>query len=298
MAVSVRLSGSAVTSQRRGRGEGRPGQRFLLVVANHCVLIGICLALLLPFLFVVGTALMPDREVLGSDLVPRQVEWGNFAGVLELIPFWRFLLNSVLYSGLSIVGVLVSSLPVAYALSRFSWRGREGVMLLILATMMLPTAVTSISLYSVYVNLGWVGSLKPLIVPMFLGDAFSIFLLRQFLRTIPDELTDAARVDGASELGILLRIIVPLSRPALVAVALFNLVYTWNDFFAPLVYSGSNEEAWTLTVALAQFTDMHRGALYNLQMAGTLLLMAPIIVVFLLAQRTFVEGVKLTGAKG
>jgi multiple sugar transport system permease protein len=163
---------------------------------------------------------------------------------------------------------------------------------------MLPTAVTSVSLYSVYVNLGWIGTLKPLIVPMFFGDAFSIFLLRQFLRGIPDELTDAARVDGCSEFGIMMRIIVPLAKPALVAVSLFTLVYTWNDFFTPLVYSGSNQNAWTLTVGLSQFTSLQRGALYNLQMAGTLLMMLPIIVVFLLAQKTFVEGIKLTGAKG
>lgn len=276
----------------------RRWQHTLLFVANHCVAIGVCVALMMPFLFIIGMALMPDQEAIGNDLVPSDVDWGNFGRVLDLFPFWRYLGNSALYSGLSIVGVLISSLPVAYALSRLTWRGREAVLMLILATMMLPTAVTSVSLYSIYVNLGWIGSLKPLIVPMFFGDAFSIFLLRQFMRTIPEELTDAARVDGAGELSILLRIIVPLSRPALVAVALFTLVWTWNDFFAPLVYSGSNENAWTLTVALSQFTTLQRGALYNLQMAGTLLFMAPIIVIFLLAQRTFVEGVTLTGAKG
>jgi multiple sugar transport system permease protein len=283
------------TGQRRAR---RRWQRTLGIVANHCILIGICLALLLPFLFVIGVALMPDREALGNGLFPRHLDWGNFHRVLKLFPFWHYLLNSVLYSGLSIVGVLVSSLPVAYALSRLTWRGRETVMLVILATMMLPTAVTSVSLYSVYLNLGWIGTLKPLIVPMFFGDAFSIFLLRQFLRTIPAELTDAARVDGAGDFAIMVRVIAPLARPALVAVALFNLVYTWNDFFTPLVYSGSNSSSWTLTVALSQFTTLQRGALYNLQMAGTLLFMAPIIIVFLLAQRKFVEGVALTGTTG
>lgn len=270
----------------------------LAFVARHCIAIGICAALLLPFFFIVGMALMPDNEVIGNDLIPHDVTLDNFGRLLQLFPFWRYLANSALYSGLSMIGVLLSSVPVAYALSRLTWRGREVVLMVVLATMMLPTAVTSVSLYSVYVNLGWIGSLKPLIVPMFFGDAFSIFLLRQFMRSIPEELSDAARVDGASELAILLRIIVPLSRPALVAIALFTLVWTWNDFFAPLVYSGSNQQAWTLTVALSQFTTLQRGALYNLQMAGTLLFMAPIIVIFILAQRSFVEGVTLTGAKG
>ncbi|WP_037076810.1 carbohydrate ABC transporter permease [Pseudonocardia spinosispora] len=271
--------------------------RALLYVARHCVLIGVCLALLLPLLLIIGMALMPDDEALGNNLLPHHIDWSNFGRVIGLFAFWRYLANSLLYSGLSTIGVLISSLPVAYALARLNWRGRENVMLIILATTMLPTAVTSVSLYSVYVNLGWIGTLKPLIVPTFFGDAFSIFLLRQFLRTIPQELIDAARVDGASELGILLRIIVPLAKPALVAVALFNLVGTWNDFFAPLVYSGANEEAWTLSVALSQFTQLQRGALYNLQMAGTLLLAAPILAVFLFAQRTFVDGITLTAAK-
>lgn len=137
------------------------GRRFLLLVAEHAVLIGVCIALLLPFLFIIGTALMPDDEALGNALVPSRIEWGNFGTVLELFPFWRYLLNSVLYSGLGMIGVLVSSLPVAYALSRLRWRGREAVMIIILGTMMLPTAVTSISLYSIYLNLGWIGTLAP-----------------------------------------------------------------------------------------------------------------------------------------
>jgi multiple sugar transport system permease protein len=231
-------------------------------------------------------------------LWPETLEWGNFQRVLTLFPFWHYLGNSLLYSGLTIIGTLVSSVPVAYALARLRWRGREMVMMLILTTMMIPTAVTSIPLYSVYVNLGWIGSLKPLIVPSFFGDPFAIFLLRQFFRTLPDELSDAARVDGCTELGVLLRVLLPLLKPALVAVSLFSLVYTWNDFFAPLVYSGGNSDAWTLTVALSQFTTLHRGALYNMQMAGTLLIMLPLILVFLLAQRSFIEGVTLTGAKG
>ncbi len=170
---------------------------------------------------------------------------------------------------------------------------------MVLATMMLPTAVTSVSLYSVYVNLGWIGTLKPLIVPLFFGDAFSIFLLRQFLRTIPEDLSDAARVDGAGDLRIMLRIIAPLAKPAIAAVALFNFLYTWNDFFTPLVYTGNNNGvAGPSRWRSHSSRRCSAGSLYNLQMAGTLLFMAPIIVLFFFAQRAFVEGVTLTGVKG
>ena len=298
MAVSLPATLSGSDAKTHSGPPRRSTRRFLVGVANHCVAIALCAALLVPFLFIIGMALMPDREALGNGLIPHHLEWGNFSRVFHLFPFWHYLGNTLLYSVLSTVGVVVSSLPVAYALARLQWRGRETVMLVILATMMLPTAVTSVSLYSVYVNLGWIGTLKPLIVPLFFGDAFSIFLLRQFLRTIPEDLSDAARVDGAGDLRIMLRIIVPLAKPAIAAVALFNFLYTWNDFFTPLVYTGNNNGAWTLTVALSQFTTLQRGSLYNLQMAGTLLFMAPIIVLFFFAQRAFVEGVTLTGVKG
>jgi multiple sugar transport system permease protein len=148
------------------------------------------------------------------------------------------------------------------------------------------------------VRLGWIGSLKPLIIPLFFGDAFSIFLLRQFFLTIPQELSDAARVDGASDLQILTRVIVPLAKPAIAAVALFQFLYSWNDFFNPLLYAGNNPDSWTLAVALTQLTTLSRGVLWNLQMAGALLFTIPVLIVFFFAQKVFVEGVTLTGVKG
>jgi len=187
---------------------------------------------------------------------------------------------------------------VAYALSRLRWRGRQVAFMLVLSTLMLPPQVTIVPLYVIFVRLHWVGSLKPLIVPLFFGDAFSIFLLRQFFMTIPQELSDAARVDGASELQILTRVIVPLAKPALAAVALFQFLYSWNDFFNPLLYAGSNPNAWTLAVALQQFTALSRGVLWNLQMAASLLFVLPVIVIFVFAQKVFIEGITLTGVKG
>jgi multiple sugar transport system permease protein len=273
-------------------------RRLLLAVANHSVAIALSLAFLLPFVFIVATGLMTNQQALSPNVWPHPFVWSNFKTVFDSFPFVRYTVNTVTYAGLATVGVVLSCVPVAYALSRLQWRGRQLAFVLVLSTLMLPPQVTIVPLYLIFVRLHWIGSLKPLIVPMFFGDAVSIFLLRQFFLSIPHELSDAARVDGASELQILTRIIVPLAKPAIAAVALFQFLYSWNDFFSPLVYAGSNPNSWTLAVALQQFTSLSRGVLWNLQMAGSVLFMLPVIVIFFFAQKVFVEGVTLTGVKG
>src|SRR4029077_7798768 len=167
----------------------------------------------------------------------------------------------------------------------------------ILSTLMLPYQVTVLPLYVIFVRLHWIPSLKPLIIPSFFGDAFSIFLLRQFFMTIPEELADAARVDGASDWQIMTRVIVPLAKPAIAAVALFNFLYGWNDFFGPLLYVGEDSSSWTLAIGLSEFKALHH-VQWNLTMAASVLFMLPIIVLFFLAQRAFVEGITLSGVKG
>jgi multiple sugar transport system permease protein len=162
---------------------------------------------------------------------------------------------------------------------------------------MLPIQVTIVPLYIIFVRFGWVGSFKPLVVPLFFGDAFTIFLLRQFFLTIPEELSDAARVDGASEFQIMTRVIVPLAKPAIAAVALFQFLYSWNDFFAPLLYLVENPKLWTLSIGLSEFRGQFHVE-WNLTMAASVLFMLPVIVLFFLAQRVFVEGITLTGVKG
>jgi multiple sugar transport system permease protein len=256
---------------------------------------------LTPFVFVLLTALMSRQQALSSDLWPQPIQWSNFQQVFHLFPVIRYTYNTVLYAVLSTVGVVLSSIPVAYALSRMRWKGRQAVLLLVLATMMLPEQVTSVPLYVIFVRLHWIGSLKPLIVPNFFGDAFSIFLLRQFFMTIPQDLSDAARVDGGGELQILTRVIVPLAKPAIAAVALFQFLYAWNDFFNPLIYTGNNPQSTTFAVALSQLSNtvhVHYGVLWNVQMAASVLFIVPVIIVFFLAQRVFIEGVTLTGVKG
>ena len=163
--------------------------------------------------------------------------------------------------------------------------------------MMLPPQVTVIPVYVLWAKLGLVGSLWPLILPNWLGDAFSIFLLRQFFLTIPEEYLDAARVDGCGELRILTTVVVRMSKPAIAAVALFSFLFCFNDFFGPLLYTIENPDHWTLSVGLAQFRTLYQ-VQWNLTMAATLIVMAPVIILFFLAQRAFVEGVTLTGVKG
>jgi multiple sugar transport system permease protein len=273
-------------------------KRFLLAVANHSMAIALAVVFLVPLVFVGLTAVMSLHQSLSSSIWPHPFVWSNFSKVFHSIPFLRYTWNTVLYAVLSTVGVVVSSIPVAYALARMRWKGSQATFVVVLATMMLPAQVTSIPLYVLFAKLHWIGSLKPLIVPSFFGDPFSIFLLRQFFLTIPQELIDAARVDGAGEWQILTRIVVRLAKPAIVAVGLFQFFFAWNDFFNPLIYTGNSSNIWTLAVGLSQFTNLQRGVLFNLQMAASVLFILPVIIVFFFAQKAFVEGVTLTGVKG
>jgi multiple sugar transport system permease protein len=276
-------------------------RRFLTSVANHSMAIALSIIFLAPFVFVLLTALMTREQALSTHLWPHPFRWRNFRDVFHIFPLWKYALNSTLYAGLSTIGVVLSSVPVAYALSRMRWRGRQVTFLVVLSTLMLPVQVTIVPLYVIFVKLHWIGSLKPLIVPAFFGDAFSIFLLRQFFLTIPEELSDAARVDGAGEFQIMTRVVVPLSKAGIAAVALFQFLYAWNDFFNPLVYSGSNPNTVTLAVGLSRLVEniqVHLGVLWNIEMAASLLFMLPVIVLFFFAQRAFMEGVTLTGVKG
>jgi len=272
-------------------------RRFLVAVAQHSLLIAAAIAFLAPFVFITLTALMTNDQALSSHLWPHPFRWSNFADVFTKAPLWRWTLNTMVYSVLATIGVVLSSVPVAYALARLRWRGREIVFMVVLVALMLPPQVSVVPLYVMWAKLHLVGTLWPLIVPNWLGDAFSIFLLRQFFLTIPEEYMDAARVDGCGELRILTTVVLRLAKPAIAAVALFSFLYTFNDFFLPLLYVGENAHRWVLSIGLSEFRSLHQ-VQWNLTMAATLLVMAPVIVLFFLAQRAFVEGVTLTGVKG
>src|SRR6266496_233467 len=292
---------TAVEARARARVNAArpfPYRKVLMSVANHAVAIAVALCFLLPFAICVITSVMTQNQAGTGSLWPRHWAWHNFGDVFTAMPFARDLWNTMLYAGLSTTGVVISSVPVAYALARLSWRGRDAMFMVVLATMMIPAQVTSLPLYVIFSKLGWVNSLRPLIVPSFFGDAFSIFLLRQFFLTIPQEITEAARCDGASDWRILTRIVVPSAKPAIAAVGLFAFLYAWNDFYNPLLYTGNSTTSQTLAVGLTTLAKSAHQNSYQLQMAASIIFLAPVLLIFFFAQKVFVEGVTLTGVKG
>jgi multiple sugar transport system permease protein len=295
--ATVTASAVPATLVRRRPPAAVRRKRFLLAFARHSVLIALAIAFLAPFLFIVLTSLMTTNQALSASLWPHPFRLKNFIDVFTTAPLWRWTLNTLMYSVLATTGLLLSSIPVAYALARIRWRGREVAFLIVLVALMLPPQVSVVPIYVMWAKLHLVGTLWPLIVPNWFGDAFSIFLLRQFFLTIPEEYLDAARVDGCGEFRILFTVVTRLAKPAIAAVALFSFLYTFNDFFLPLLYVGENSNNWVLSIGLAQFRSLHQ-VQWNLTMAATLLVMAPVIVVFFLAQKAFVEGITLTGVKG
>jgi multiple sugar transport system permease protein len=272
-------------------------QRRLRWIATHSLLIVLAVMFIAPIVFIALTALMTTHQALSPRLWPNPFRWSNFVDVFRQVPLLRYAANTMLYACGTVLGMLVSSVPAAYALSRLRWRGRDAAFVVVLAALLIPIQVLIVPQYVLFAKLHLVGSLWPLVIPNFFGDAFSIFLLRQFLLTIPEEYADAARVDGATEWQVMLRVILPLAKPAIAAAALFNFLYAWNDFFGPLLYTSESRAHWTLSLGLSQFRTLYQ-VQWNLTMAATLLMMLPVIILFFLAQKVFVQGVTLTGVKG
>jgi multiple sugar transport system permease protein len=272
-------------------------RRNLTWIATHAIGIAIAVVFVVPFVFITLTAFMTDNQTLTSQLWPTSWHPDNFIEVFRKAPLFSYLGNSLLYSGLATTFMLLSSVPAAYALSRFQFRFRNALFLAVIAMMVLPPQVTQVPVYLMWAKLNLTGTLWPLILPNLLGDAFSIFLLRQFLLTIPEEYADAARIDGCSEWAVMTRIILPMAKPALAATGMFMFFTSWNDYYGPLLYTSENTAHWTVSLGLAQFRTSH-AVQWNLTMAATLLMMLPVIVLFFFAQKAFVEGVTLTGVKG
>ena len=251
-----------------------------------------------PLVWMVLTSLKSGAEISSDPhrFLPRQWQWHNYFDAVTSIPYLRYLRNSLLLCILSVLGTVLSCSLVAYGFARLRWRGRNVVFGVLVATMLLPWHVTMIPRFLLLRELGLYNSLGALILPTFLGDAFSIFLLRQFFLGIPEELSEAARLDGCSEWGIYWRIILPLSKPALAAVALFQFVAVWNDFNGPLLYL-SDPAKFPLAYGLEQFISSHSSQTHLL-MAASVMFTLPIVVLFFFAQRVFLRGVTTTGIKG
>ncbi len=277
---------------------GSKRQRLRYRVLGHTVLGALSIVYLIPLLWMISSAFKSEAQLFSYNmiLVPRPVRWQNFPEAIDAIPFFAYLVNSLQVCAWSILGTLISCSLAAYGFARIRWRGSTILFAVVLSTMMLPYQATMLPLFITFKTLGWVGTFKPLIVPRFFGTAFFIFLLRQFFRSIPTDISDSARIDGCSEFGIFARMIIPLAKPALAVVVLFTFLHTWNDFVGPLIYLTS-EDKYTLALGLQQFVSSY-GSRWGHLMACTTLVTLPIIVLFFLTQRTFVQGIALTGMKG
>ena len=232
-----------------------------------------------------------------ADAVQERIHFhtANYVEAFEAFPFGRFLLNTLVICFFSVLGTVLSCSLVAYGLACVEWRGREVLFSIMLATMMLPGQVTMIPLFMTFKTLGWIDTILPLVVPTFCGNAAFIFLLRQFYRAIPSSLFEAARLDGCSDFGIWRRIVLPLSKPALLTVALFTFIASWNDFLGPLIYL-MHEDKYTLSIGLASFQGQY-GSDWGKMMAMSLVMTLPVILLFFFTQKSFLQGVKLSGVK-
>jgi multiple sugar transport system permease protein len=267
-------------------------------VLIHTTLIPAAFLFLLPFFWMLSTSLKTDEQLYTYPPVwiPWPLNWANYPNAVTYITFFLYLRNTLIIAITSTLGALISCSMVAYSLSRIPWPGRNFLFILTVATLMLPFQVTLIPLFLVFKNFGWVGDFRPLIIPHFFGGALYIFLLRQFFMTIPMELSEAARIDGASEFRIYASVILPLAKPALATVAIFEFIARWRDYLGPLIYL-NDQKLYTLSLGLYEYSSQY-GREWGLLMAASVLITLPIILLFFFLQKTFVQGITLTGLKG
>lgn len=289
----------AQKTQKSARLPSRRRMRAAERLWTYGLMVALSIVFLAPFAWMVSTSLKPsDQVVAGSPFKPPEtLEWRNYADVMRQAPFHVYFKNTAVVVALSILGAVLSSSLCGYGFARLRFPGRDKLFLLVLATMMLPPAVTLIPAFVIFRYLGWINTFKPLVLPFFFGVPFYIFLFRQFFRTIPRDLEDAAKIDGATSFETFWRIMVPLSKPAVITVTIFTFVMVYNDFMGPLVYLNS-ESKWTVALGLASL----QGALmyktpWNFIMAASVITLIPALLVFFASQRYLVEGIVTSGMK-
>lgn len=252
---------------------------------------------LFPFFWMISTSLKSTTEIMVQPPVwfPQNPQWSNYREALAYFPFWRYLGNTLFLVAMNMIASLISSSLVGYAFARLKWPGRDTWFKVLLSTMMLPATVTMIPQFIMFKQFGWLNSYLPLIVPAFAGTATNIFLMRQFMRTIPTSLSDCARLDGCSEFRIFFQIVLPLCKPALATVAIFSFMGTWNDFMGPLLYI-NDKMMYTLSYGLRTF-QMQNDSMWHLTMAASVVVAIPTLLLFFFCQKYFIEGITLTGMK-
>ncbi|GAA4996726.1 carbohydrate ABC transporter permease [Actinopolymorpha pittospori] len=268
----------------------------VLDVITYIVMIGLAIAFVLPLLWMIGASLKEEGQVLAvpPTLFPSQPQWANYVQVLELIPvfFW----NSVKLAFINVFGLLIVASLAGFAFGRLRFPGRDILFLVVLATAMIPGIAYLIPQYLIFRQIGWIDTQFPLWVPRVFTPVFATFLMRQYFKTLPQELEDAARVDGAGTFTVFWRIMLPQTTPALAAISIFTFLDSWNDLFGPLIYINS-ENLQTLPVALAQFQNEYFTQI-TLLMAGATIAVLPVILVYIFAQKYFIQGITMTGLKG
>lgn len=295
----------AVAAKRAGGNhlmDWQQNQRVQSAIGRTLAFLLICaLAILfvVPLVWMFVTSIKTQAQVFDPNWIPHPAQWRNYPDALSSAPFLLYFRNTVIITGISMFGTVLSSSLVAYSFARLRFPGREALFMLVLATMMLPGIVTLIPVYIIFSKMHWVNTFLPLTVPAFFGGgAFNIFLLRQFFRNIPMELSESARIDGASELRIWWQIILPLSGPILTAITIFSFQGAWEDYLGPLIYL-DNQALWTLQLGLTVFEASGGGIpMWHWMMAASLVIMSPVLIVFFLAQRYFIESIAISGIKG
>jgi ABC-type glycerol-3-phosphate transport system permease component len=288
------------TARKRTRA-GYSARLLASSFTRHLVLIVFSVVFSLPFIGLVATSLKTEKQIqdFGSFFNlfwPHPVRWANYTDVFRIVPFADYIANTAYVTALSVIGIAISCSCAAYAFSRLRWPGRDFCFVLMMATMMLPAQVTLVPTFLIFSHLGWVNSFKPLYLPSFFGSAFYIFLLRQFFLTIPKDLEEAAEMDGCGYGRLFLQILIPLLKPALLAVVIFQFLASWNDFVGPLVYL-NRADLLTLSVGIQAFHSLH-GSQWPLLLAASTMMTLPVLLLFFAAQRYFIEGITLTGLKG
>ena len=254
--------------------------------------------MIVPFLWMLSTSLKTTAQSMAfpPEWWPRPFIWENYTQIYEYMPFFTFLFNSVKITFFVLVGQLLTCSLAGYAFAKLRFPGRRPLFLILLSTMMIPSQVTLIPVFIIMKSLGWINTHYALIVPAFFGSVFGTFLLRQFFLGLPNDLEDAARIDGCSPFGIYWRIMLPLAKPSLATLGIFTFMGTWNDFMRPLIYL-SDMDKMTLPVGLALLSN-HQDIRIPLIMAGAVLSLLPILVLYIFGQKYFVQGIALTGMKG
>lgn len=272
--------------------------KILGLIIRYVIICGFALMFLAPLFWMLMASFSNIEEINNASLlfIPKKFNFENYKYALTLMPFWKYALNTVFVTVFCIIGTLLSCSMAAYAFARLKAPGKEGLFLLVLSTIMLPTMVTCVPQFLIFKNLGMYDTLWPLILPAFFGNAMYIFLFRQFFLTIPYELEDAAKLDGCSTWQIYWKIVMPISKPVAVSVLVFTFVAHWNDFMTPLIYLNSVDKR-TLALGLATFSDVQGVDVVSLMAASTVTLI-PIVIIFLLCQKVFIKGIVTGGVKG